>query len=325
MAQRASSRLRALLNSGRFLGMPSAYDPLGARLIQATGFKAVYNGGFVTGGMTCISEPLMTMNEQLQVAANVANAVSIPVFTDAGGGYGEPLHCMRTVREFARHGVAAIHIEDQWYPKRAHYHTYIEHNIPTKDFIDKIRYACIARDEVDPDFVVCARSDACRIQGLPEAIRRINKAADVGADIGMIFPRNHAETVKAPKQAKLPLVYVQSRGNRDGRPLYSWRQLEDMGYRWCIDAIWAIGITYHFLSRALEELKGTGDYTGMTPEEFVAARHNVEKLIGLEDYYRIEAETVEKETYAAMRRGKGAHGATPATGPKTRRAVAKKK
>ena len=166
--------------------MPSAYDPIGARIAESVGFDAIYNGGFVTGGMTCISEPLMTMNEQIDAASKVANAVKIPVIADAGGGYGEPLHCMRTVREFARQGIAGIHIEDQYYPKRAHYHTYIEHAISVEDFVDKIRYACKARDEVDKDFTIIARSDTCRIHGLQEAIKRVNKAADVGADVGMV-------------------------------------------------------------------------------------------------------------------------------------------
>lgn len=291
---KGSTQFRALLKRSKIIAMPSAYDPLGARLIEQAGFPGVYNGGFVTGGMTCITEPLMTMTEQFQVASNVANAVSIPVVTDAGGGYGEPLHNMRAVREAIRLGIAGMHIEDQQYPKRAHYHTYIEHMIPRKEFVDKIKYACIQRDQLDRDFVIIARSEACRIEGLPEAMRRINMAADVGADMGMVFPRNPAETQKAPKLSKLPLMYVQSRGNRDGRPLYSLRQLEDMGYASCIDAIWAVGIAYHFMKKGLEELKATGDYTGMTPEEFTSARKGVEDLIGLEDYYRIERETVEK-------------------------------
>lgn len=290
----ASKRLRAALKRKSILAMPSAYDPIGARLAQAVGFPAVYNGGFVTGGMTCISEPLMTMNEQLQAASNMAAAVDIPVVADAGGGYGEPLHCMRTVREYIRLGVAGLHIEDQQYPKRAHYHTYVEHMIPRKDFADKIKYACKERDARDPDFVVIARSDACRIEGLAEAARRVNMAADVGADMGMIFPRTPAEAKRAPKLCRIPLVYVQSRGNRDSRPLFSLPQLQDMGYAACVDAIFAVGIAYHFMRKAMEELKATGDYTGMTQAEFVAARKGVEDLIGLEEFYRIERETVEK-------------------------------
>ena len=171
--------------------MPSAYDPLTARMIEAAGFDVVYNGGFVTGGASCISEPLLSMNDQLRVASDMANAVRIPVVMDAGAGWGEPLHTMRTVRETIRGGVAGIHIEDQLFPKRAHYHTYVAHNISIEEYRDKIRLACEQRDAIDPAFVIIARSDACRIQGYREAIKRVNLAARHGADMSLIFPRNH--------------------------------------------------------------------------------------------------------------------------------------
>lgn len=291
--QRASTRLRALVRKRKFLELPSAHDPITACLAESLGFDSVYNGGFVTGGSTAISEPLLTMTEQIRVASDMANAVKIPVVMDAGAGWGEPLHTMRTVRECVRAGIAGVHIEDQLFPKRAHYHTYVAHNIPLKAYRDKIRLACEQRDRSDPDFVIIARSDACRIQGLKEAIKRVNAAADAGADMGLIFPRTHEEAVKTPKLAKVPMIYVQSRGTRDGRPLYSKRQLKDMGYAGCIDAILAVGVQFFFMRQALQEIKATGDYTGMSQEEWTTTRKQVEDLIGLEDYYRIERATVE--------------------------------
>ena len=292
--QRTTTKLRALVRAGKFLELPSAYDPITARLAEQVGFKTVYSGGFVTGGSTCISEPMLTMSEQIRIAADMANAVSIPVVMDAGAGWGEPLHTMRTVRECIRAGIAGIHIEDQLFPKRAHYHTYVTHNIPLDEYRDKLRLACEQRDKTDKDFVIIARSDAARIQGFKEAIKRVNVAADQGADMGLIFPTTHAEAVRTPKAAKVPMIYVQSRGNRDKRPLYSYSQLKDMGYAGCIDAIFAVGIQFHFMRKALQELKRTGDYTDMTEDEWVTARKQVEDIIGLEDYYKIEQATVEK-------------------------------
>jgi methylisocitrate lyase len=292
--QRATRKLRALLRAGSFLELPSAYDPITARLVQSLGFKTVYCGGFVTGGSTCISEPLLTMNEQLRVASGMAKVVDIPVIMDAGAGWGEPLHTMRTVRECIHAGIAGVHIEDQLFPKRAHYHTYVAHNIPIAEFRDKIRLACEQRDASDPDFVIIARSDACREQGFREAVKRMNLAREQGADMGLIFPRTHDEAVKTPKLCKLPMVYVQSRGNRDGRPLYSNNQLIDMGYAGCIDAILAIGVQFSAMKKALTEIRRTGDYTGMSDKAWITVRKEVEDLIGLEEYYRIERETVEK-------------------------------
>ncbi len=294
MKIRSTTRLRALVKRGKFLELPAVFDPLTARIVEKAGFKTIYNGGFVTGGMSAISEPLLTMTEQIGVAANIAHTVSIPVVMDAGAGWGEPLHTMRTVRECIRAGIAGVHIEDQLFPKRAHYHTYVAHNIPLKQYVDKIRLACEQRDETDPDFVIIARSDACREQGFKEAVKRVNAAANVGADMGLIFPRTPAEAIKTPQVCKIPMIYVQSRGTRDGRPLYSFRQLEDMGYAGCIDAILAVAVHYHFMTRAMQELKRTGDYTGMTEAQCVTARKGIEDLIGLEEYYKIERATVEK-------------------------------
>ena len=290
----ATRQLRQLLRAGKFLELPAVHDPLTARLAESIGFKTVYNGGFVTGGSTSISEPLLTMNEQLTVGANIAKAVDIPVIMDAGAGWGEPLHTMRTVRECISAGIAGVHIEDQLFPKRAHYHTYVAHNIPFNEFRDKIRLACEQRDRSDKDFVVIARSDACREQGYKEAVKRMRMAKDQGADMGLIFPRTPEETRRAPKDCVLPMVYVQSRGNRDGRPLYSFRQLEDMGYAGSIDAIFSVGVQFHFMRKALTELRKTGDYTGISTEDYILARKQIETLIGLEEYYRIEEETVEK-------------------------------
>ena len=98
------------------------------------------------------------------------------------------------------------------------------------------------------------------------------------------------------------MVYVQSRGNRDQRPLYSNAQLQDMGYAGCIDAILSVGVQFHFMRKALLELKKTGDYTGMTPQEWTTARHDIETLIGLEEHYRIERETVEKMYYSKKKK-----------------------
>jgi 2-methylisocitrate lyase-like PEP mutase family enzyme len=296
-AMTKTQALRRLLRDEGLIYMPVAYDALGGRLVQDAGFKAVYNGGFVTGGSRCPSEPLLTMDEQVRVAGDVADAVAIPTVADGGAGFGEPLHTMRTVRAFIRAGVAGIHIEDQLYPKRAHYHKYVAHAVPREAFVDKIKYACRARDELDKDFVIIARSDTCRFEGPDEAIGRINRAADVGADMGMFFPRNLEEMQRGPKEAKVPLVYVVSRGNRDGRPLPTAQQLADMGYKAAIDALTYLLVSFHFAKKALQEIRRTGDYTGMTDQEMVDARQQIEDLVGLEKFYEIEEATVEEKKW----------------------------
>ncbi|CAN5749795.1 methylisocitrate lyase [soil metagenome] len=291
--QRMTTKLRELLKSKTFLHMPAVYDALTGRLVQSLGYEATYVGGYVTGGASTVTEPQLTMTEQVRLAEDVASKITIPLVVDGGAGFGEPLHTMRTVREFIRAGVAGIHIEDALFPKRAHYHTYVVHGIPTEEFVEKIQYAVKQRDESDKDFVIIARSDTCRAMGLEEAVDRVNRAADVGADLGLLFPRHQKDAEEAPRKCKVPLVYVQSRGNRDGRPLYSKKELQEMGYVACIEAQVVMVSNFHYQKKLLTELREKGEFNGIAQADWVAARQEIENLIDLEEHYEIERNTVE--------------------------------
>jgi len=293
MIERKTSKLRALLQAKTFLHMPAVYEALGARMVEKAGFEAVYCGGFVSGAARAVSEPLLTMTEQITLAGDAAAAVEIPMVVDAGAGFGEPLHTMRTVREFIRAGIAGVHIEDQLFPKRAHYHTYQVHEIPAEEFGVKIRYACRERDRSDPDFVIIARSDSCREFGLDYAAERVNRGADAGADLGLVFPRNMEETERAPRVCRLPLVYVNARGTRDHRPILSRQDLQQMGYVAIIEAQVMMLPAVDAQQKMLKELRSTGDYTGLSHEESMQLRKDIEDLSGLEEFYEIEQQTVE--------------------------------
>ena len=293
-----ASVLRGLLSAKTFLHMPAVYDPMGARLVAAAGFESAYVGGYVSGASRAVSEPLLTMTEQVAIAGEAAASVPIPFLADGGAGFGDPLHTMRTVREFIRAGIAGIHIEDQLFPKRAHYHKYQVHAAPIQEFALKIRYACMERDRTDPDFVIIARTDTCREHGLEGAVPRINRAADEGADLGLLFPRNREEAERAPRECRLPLVYVMSRGNRDGRPIFSIGELREMGYAACIDAQIMLLTAFEANRRMLKELHASGSFAGMDEAAFRVERQAVEDLIGLEEMYEIEAGTVEGQPAA---------------------------
>lgn len=290
---KATAQLRRLLEEKEFIYMPAVYDGLGGRLVQALGMDAAYVGGYVTGGSRAVSEPLLTLTEQVDTAAAVARTIALPVVCDAGAGFGEPLHVTRTVREFLNAGIAGIHIEDQLFPKRAHYHKYVAHAIPAGELVDKIHWACRTRDDLEPDFLIIARTDTVRFEGLAEGVKRINACAEAGADMGLLFPTNDEQAAAAPELCDIPLLYVQSRGNREGRPLYTMRQLQDMGYAACIDAQLVLLASLHAARAALEEVRDTGSYTGMSFDDMVAARQSVEDLIGLDTFYEIEEQTVE--------------------------------
>jgi hypothetical protein len=98
------------------------------------------------------------------------------------------------------------------------------------------------------------------VRGARRSRRPVNLAAEHGADMAMIFPRDLGELQQAPKLSKIPLVSVVSRGDRDNRPVASAAQLADMGYKVALDALLYLLASFHFNKRALAELGRPGFY-----------------------------------------------------------------
>jgi 2-methylisocitrate lyase-like PEP mutase family enzyme len=290
--ERMTTRLRRLLARPEMIVAPACFDPLTARIAAGVGFECIALGGYTLGSASAISEPLMTMTEVIDTARRIASAIDVPLIVDAATGFGDPLHVMRTVREFERAGVAAIHIEDQVFPKRAHYHRdYLEHTVSAEEMVDKVRFACQARQ--DPDFVIVARTDTMRTDGYDEGIRRARLYAEAGADMVMLFPNTAEEAARAPRDCPVPLIYVNSSGNRVGRPVYSTQELERFGYKMDYDAIGTIIASFQATSAMLRRLKETG-LTGLDQAEAIAGRKGIEDTIGMDAHYAVEEQTVER-------------------------------
>jgi methylisocitrate lyase len=279
-----------MLRNPGIIHAPIAYDPLTARIAEQAGFRCLDIGGYALGASSCVPEPLLSLDEVCYATRRISAAVKIPLMIDAGAGYGDPTHVIRTVQEIERAGAASIHIEDQVYPKRIHYHKGIEHVISAEEMCEKIRYAVRARR--DPGFVIAARTDAMRTDGFAEGVRRANLYAEAGADMIMIFPNTLEETRQAPKEIRSPLIYVNSEGNRLGRPILPVRELEQAGYKMVNDAISAISVAYRSVKELFNRLKQTGS-TGLDPVAARTVRKEIEDSMGLDEYYRIEEETVE--------------------------------
>jgi len=288
--KRMTTVFREMLQAPGVIHAPIAYDPLSARIAESVGFRCLDIGGYALGASFCVPEPLLSLEEVVMVTRRITAAVSIPVMVDGGAGYGDPLHVVRTVRELERAGAAAVHIEDQVYPKRAHYHKGVEHLISGEEMCEKVRYALRARR--DPDFIIAARTDALRTDGFDEAVRRANLYAQAGADMVMLFPNTVEEARKAPAAVSAPLIFVNSEGNRLGRPIFPIGDLEVMGYKMVNDAISAITTMFKGVRDLFVRLKETG-CTGMDQSVFTEVRKELEDTIGLEEYYRIEEQTVE--------------------------------
>jgi len=275
----------------RFIPALGIWDPYTARVSESLGIECVHIGGYQLGAHYVTSEPLLTLTELATTTRYVTSAVRIPVIVDAGAGYGEPLHVMRCVKELERAGAAGLHIEDQIYPKRVHYHRGIEHVIPREEMVAKIKAAIAARS--DPNFLIMARTDAMKTDGFAEGVERANLFLEAGAEMVMIFPNTVEEARQAPREIKGPLAYTNSEGNRFGRPLFSVQQFEDMGYKLSTYPTALLCPVTQEIKRVVTNLKTRGE-TGLPQDKMIVWRKEVEDLIGLEEYYRIESDTVER-------------------------------
>ena len=283
------SELKARLNRGETIVAPGAYDPISARIVESLGFPAVYTGGYMSGAHLAVTEPLMTMTEQVEVARKVAGAVSLPVICDAGAGYGDPVHTMRCVRTYEAAGLGGMHIEDQVFPKRASYHMGLEHVTTIEEFLEKMRYALQARQ--DPDFLIIGRTDAfTAVDGsMEEATRRGRAVRDLGVDAVMPRGVRQREDLARFREGvpDVPLLVIA------GHDTISVKEYEDLGYQIIIYATTPITTTATALLDLYQNLKDTG-LTGISEEEIVRRRARVEELISLPEYYQVEAETTEK-------------------------------
>ena len=288
--KRMTTVLREMLAKPGLIVGCGTYGPLPAKIMERVGFNMVTLGGYDLGAHLVTSEPLMCLEEVVRISRYITAAINIPLMVDAGAGFGEPLHVMRTVKELESAGVAAIHIEDQIFPKRAHYHKGVEHIIPIKDMIAKIKAALAARR--DPDFVIAARTDAMRSHDYAEGIRRANLYLEAGADMVLVYPNNAEEARKTPKEIRGPVSYLNSVGNLLDRPLFTTQDLEDMGYK---AVTYGIGATI-VAAKAVKEL-AEKIYSLQRPvmdaEEMRTMRRYIEDTIGLNRMYEIEKETVE--------------------------------
>ena len=167
---------------------------------------------------------LMTMNEMATVCANMNAVLNIPLIGDIDTGYGNPLNVFRTVREFERAGMAAVHLEDQVFPKRCG-HMEKKAVIPMEEHVEKIRAAVEARDEM----LIIARTDAYATHGLDETLRRLEAYRDAGADV---IYADGLPTVEAMKAVcAIPGVYKFGNQVEGGKsPTLSFEELQEIGY-----------------------------------------------------------------------------------------------
>ena len=283
--------LRSLMQGVLPVTAPLVLNPLMARMVEAAGFPAGYLGGGSTGYQQVALEANLNVTEMCQTAVDIGAVSSLPLILDGACGYGDPMHMHRTIGMSEAAGFAAIEIEDQLVPKRAHHHVGIEHMIPAELMAAKVREAVAARR--DPDFVIIARTNAMRASTFDDALRRGEAYRKAGADVLLLSMARTAEQLRAiAERLGGPLMYLAGRGGLAGLGL-TLRELGDMGYRIVADPSTPLLAAYVAWKKVYAEL--AQDFGGHgTPTDYSAVEKDLFEVIGLERLLAVERATVER-------------------------------
>lgn len=225
-----TEQFQQLLQKPSSFILPGAYDGMTARIIEETGFPAIYatGAGISNAQLGWADVGLTTATEIAQVVSWMADVTNIPIVVDADTGFGNAINMQRTVKMLERAGAAAIQIEDQVMPKKCG-HFNGKSVISKVEMIGKIKAALDAR--LDDNLAIIARTDAVGVYGIEEALERANAYKEAGAHaIFVEAPTEMEQLLRIPKEVPgIPHIINLVEGGKT--PLVSRREAQEMGFQ----------------------------------------------------------------------------------------------
>lgn len=283
--------LREMIQNSSMIEAPVVINPLTAKLAEAAGFPALYLGGGALGYIQCVTEANLSLTEMARIGLDIRAVCRLPLILDGACGFGDPMHLRRTINMAEAAGFAAIEIEDQLMPKRAHHHIGIEHLIAPELMCAKICEAVRARH--DSDFLIIGRTNALRSSTMDDALRRAEAYRAAGAD--MLFVIAHrAEHLRAlGERLGPPLMAMQTdpalKEMGLGKP-----DLAALGYRLLVDPVTPVLALHQMLRRCYQAMARGESDSLWQPGAMKAEQEALHATIGLEELLTIERATVER-------------------------------
>ncbi len=225
---RKTTLLKKYVHDPEILVIPGVPDPLCAKVAERVGFKAVFVSGYACSA-AMLGAPdvgLLTMTEMVDCAWRIADATDLPVFADGDNGHGNITNVARTMKQFEKAGVAAIFFEDQVSPKRCG-HMAGKQVVPAEEMVAKIKSAVDAR--IDSDLMIMARTDALGIHGMDDALARIERYVEAGADMAFVeAPQSVEQMRRITSAVSVPGMANMVPGGRS--PMLTAKELEQIGF-----------------------------------------------------------------------------------------------
>ncbi|MEM7027406.1 MAG: isocitrate lyase/PEP mutase family protein [Pseudomonadota bacterium] len=275
-----TKQLRELMDNPGIVKTLGAHDVMTAVMVEQCGFDSVFIGGFGTSASLYGLPDLnfLGMTEMVDATRRMAHRLSIPLVADADTGHGDLHNVMRCVEEFEGAGAAGIILEDQVFPKRCG-HFGGKEVIPAAEMVAKFKAAVDARH--DDDFLFIARTDSRETDGLDEAIDRINRYCDAGADVAFIeAPLSVSELEEICKRVEYPkFVNMLAFGKT---PILSAAELEEMGFKMMVAPIDSVLLTAKVMREMAEAFKRDGHTLSL--EDKMVNFDEIKDILGLQDY-----------------------------------------
>ena len=282
--------LKDLIRGNDLVVAPVALNPIMARLAEQAGFKAIYLSGGSLGWVKCVTEANLTLPELADVAVDMRAVCRLPIILDAGGGWGDPAHMHRTIALSEAAGFSAIELEDQLLPRHFEHHVGIENLVTLDLVVQKIQEAVAAR--TDPNLIIIGRTNARRLHGLDEALRRAEAYKRAGADMLYVSGRRADDLRALGERLPPPLMYMAGAGGLAAGQI-SRAELAALGFRLIVDPTTPFLAMHNALRYCYAALAGDkpDPLLGTDAGKEQAIVH---QTIDLEAMLEIERQTVEK-------------------------------
>jgi len=278
MQKSGPKRMRELLAEPGIVRSLGAHDVFTALIVEQAGFETVFIGGFGTSAsfMGLPDLNFLSASEMADAIRRMAARLTIPIIADGDTGHGDLHNVRRTVELFEAAGASGILLEDQVMPKRCG-HFAKKQVIPAEEMVLKIKAAVKARK--DSDFLIFARTDARQMNGLDDAIDRVNRCCDAGADIAFIeAPESLKELEIIPKRVKHTLFVNMLTGGVT--PILSVKELEQLGYKIVVCPIESLMVCGRAMRELCETWKKTGRVDKLATEAMTFAE--LKGMLGVE-------------------------------------------
>ncbi len=276
----AGTKLRAAIELERPLQIVGAINAYCAMLAEAAGHRALYlsGAGVANASYGCPDLGITCLDDVLEDARRITGACELPLLVDIDTGWGSAFTIARAVREMTRAGAAAIHIEDQVFPKRCG-HRPNKSVVGREEMVDRIKAAADAR--TDASFIIMARTDALACEGIDSAIERACLYVEAGADA--IFAEAATDLGQYRRFTEAVPVPILANITEGGRtPLFTAKELSEVGVAMVLYPLSAFRAMSKVASLVYETILCTGtqrDLLGL-----MQSREELYRVLGYREY-----------------------------------------